>query len=273
MGHVASKKRNGAASVKDQRSAAREKVKAMQEAQRRKDRRTRALIISAGVVVAAILVTVGVFAITGAREESAAQEAALSEVVVPAGVTDDGGIVATGPDDAGDAPVTVTEYLDYQCPACQQFDLTVGPYLKDQVDQGTVELEYHPVNFLDSMSSGTRYSSRAGNAAYCTVTNGGDIVAFSDTLYAQQPPEGGQGLPDEDLVSAARDAGASEAVEQCIADETHTGFVAQQNEQAFASEADGGVGIEGTPAVFVNGELVENTSLAGVQAAVEAAQQ
>lgn len=268
--HVASKNSSGS-SVKDQKSAAREKVRAMQEAQRRKDRRTRALIISAGAVVAAILITIGVFAITNVQQENAAKDANLSKVVEPAGVTDTGGITAAGPDGA-EPPVKVVEYLDYQCPACKQFDLAVGPYLKEQVAAGTVELEYHPVNFLNGQSGGTRYSSRSGNAAYCTATNGGDIAAFSDTLYAEQPPEGGQGLPDEDLVKAARDAGASAEVEQCIADETYTGYVTQQNDEAFAKEADGGVGIGGTPAIFIDGKMLEDNSLAGVQAAIEAAQ-
>ncbi len=269
MGHVASK--NSGGSSKDQRSAAREKVKAMQEAQRRKDRRTRALIISAGVVVAAVLITIAAVAITNVQQENAAKEANLGEVVVPPGATDAGGITVAGAAGAAQAPVVVQEYLDYQCPACKQFDLAVGPYLKDQVAQGSIELEYHPLGFLDQFSSGTRYSTRSANAAFCVAaSDGGDIAAFSDTLYAEQPPENASGLPDEDLVRAATDAGAGEDVEQCITGETYSGYVADQSEKASEGSGDGPK-IDGTPTVIVDGDVVQNPTLANVQAAVEGA--
>ena len=244
----------------------------MQEAQRRRERRQRSLIITSAVVVAVLLVGVVVFAITRAQ----ANQPDLAKVVVPPGVSSTGGIPKAGPAGAADQPVKVVEYLDYQCPACQQFDATVGPYLKQQIAAGNVEMEYHPVNFLDRASSGTRYSSRAGSAAYCTATNGGDIETFSDTLYAEQPPENGNGLPNADLVKAARDAGASAEVEQCITSETYTGYVTQQNDKAFGTTGDG-LDIGGTPAVFIAGKKVENASggppsLQDVQAAIQAAQ-
>ena len=254
--------------MKDQRSAAREKVRAMQEAQRRSERRQRSLIITSAVVVAALLVGLVVFAITRAQ----ANQPDLANVVVPTGVSDTGGITAAGPAGAADQPVKVVEYLDYQCPACQQFDLTVGPYLKEQVAAGNIEVEYHPLGFLDNQSS-TRYSTRSANAAYCLANDGrGDISEFSDTLYAEQPPEGGDGLPDADLVSAAKEAGASDAVEQCITSETHSGYVTQQTEAAQALQDGGQPLVQGTPTVLVDGKKVEN-SLPAVTAAVQAAQQ
>lgn len=254
--------------VNGQRGAAREKVRAMQEAQRRKERRQRSLIITSAVVVAAILIGVVVFAVTRAQ----ANQPDLATVVVPPGITDTGGItkVAAG---TGTTPVKVVEYLDYQCPVCKQFDAQVGPYLKQEIAAGNVEMEYHPVNFLDPSSGGTRYSSRAGSAAYCTATNGGDIEAFSDTLYAEQPPENGQGLPNARLVEAARDAGASAKAEKCIIGETYTGYVTQQNDQAFKKTGDG-PRIGGTPAVFVDGKQIAPEGLPTldqVKAAIDAA--
>ena len=264
----------GVASTKntaDQRSVAREKVRAMQEAQRRRERRQRSLIITSAVVVAALLVGLVVFAITRAQ----ANQPDLAKVVVPPGITSTGGITAKGPAGAADQPVKVVEYLDYQCPICKQFDITVGPFLKEQIAAGAIEMEYHPINFLDKGGSTTRYSSRAGNAAYCTSANGGDIMKFSDTLYAEQPPEGGAGLPNEDLVSAAKEAGASDAVEKCITSETYTGYVTQQNDRALKQTGDGPK-IKGTPAVFVDGKEVGAGQLPTVQdmqAAIQAAQQ
>ncbi len=244
----------------------------MQEAQRRKDRRTRALIISAGAIIAAVLITIGVVAITNVQKDDAAKGANLEKVVEPAGVSETGGIAAAGPDGA-QPPVKVVEYLDYQCPACAQFDLTVGPYLKEQVAAGAVELEYHPLGYLDQFSSGTRYSTRSANAAYCVAgSDGGDIVKFSDTLYAQQPPENANGLPDADLVKAAKDAGAGDDVEKCITSETHSGYVTEKSQET--SELEDGKGqklVQGTPTVVVGGDVVANPTIANVQAAIEGA--
>lgn len=248
----------------DQRSVAREKVRAMQAAQRRKERRQRSLIITSAIVVAAILVGVVIFAISSAQ----AGKPDLAKVVVPPGITKTGGITKAVA--SASSPVKVVEYLDYQCPACRQFDAEAGPYLKQQIADGKIALEYHPVNFLDQNGSTTRYSSRAGSAAYCTAANGGDIETFSDTLYAEQPPEGGQGLPNSRLVKAARDAGASAKVEKCITGETYTGYVTQQNDQAFKKTGDG-PRIGGTPSVFVDGKQVASPALANVKAAIDGA--
>lgn len=241
----------------------------MQEAQRRKERRQRATIITSAVVLGAILVGVVIFAVARAQ----ANQPDLSKVVVPPGITETGGIVKPAADGGAAEPVRVTEYLDYQCPICQQFDAQVGPYLKQEIAAGNVEMEYHPINFLDNGGSTTRYSSRSANAAYCTAANGGDIETFSDTLYAEQPEEGGEGLPDERLVQAARDADATAEVESCIADETYTGYVTQQNDLALKQTGDG-PRINGTPTVLVDGEQIGDgafPSLEIVQAAVEGA--
>lgn len=263
MGCVASTKNTA-----DQRSVAREKVRAMQEAQRRSERRQRSLIITSAVVVAVLLVGLVVFAVTRAQ----ANQPDLAKVVAPTGVTDTGGISAAGPAGAADQPVKVVEYLDYQCPACQQFDLTVGPYLKEQVAAGAVEMEYHPLNFLGERGSSTQYSARSANAAYCLADDGkGDIEKFSDTLYAEQPAEGGAGLPDQDLVSAAKDAGASGAVEQCITSQTHTGYVEQQTKAATAPQDGKPATVQATPTVIIDGKTLQDTSLAGVTAAIQAA--
>ena len=33
------------------------------------------------------------------------------------------------------APVTITEYADYQCPACQSFEMVEFPYVKERLIQ------------------------------------------------------------------------------------------------------------------------------------------
>lgn len=183
----------------------------------------------------------------------------VGTVVAVLAVVVDGGVV-TG---ESSAPVTVTVYADYLCPFCARFEGEVSPWLDEQREAGEVAVDYRPISILDNASS-TRYSTRAANAAACVADTSPDSFAdVNVALFAAQPPEGGPGLPDEDLVRIAEDAGATD-VEACVADRTFTDWVATVTDQASRD------GVTSTPTVLVDGEPVE-ASLEAVQAAVEAA--
>ena len=245
-----------------------EKARALREEAARRQRRRRTALASAGLVVALLVALVVALALS--RSGSAGAPAAA-----PAGTTERGGVLTGAPD----APVTVTVYLDLQCPACRAFEEQAGPWLEQQRAAGAVEVEVVPIAILDRLSSGTEYSTRAASAVHCVAADGADggagggasrVPAFTAALYAEQPPEGGTGLPDDDLVQAAREAGASPEVEGCITGGTYRDLVAQTTETALASTGDGGGGVTGTPTVLVNGRAVE-ASLPALQAAVQAA--
>ena len=114
----------------------------------------------------------------------------------PPGLTSDGA-VRFG---AADAPVTLQAVEDFQCPICQQFESTNADLLRSYRDGDQVAVEYRPIAFLDRMSS-TEYSTRALNASMCVLEDAGKDawLKYHQSLYANQPPENGAGLPDSDL--------------------------------------------------------------------------
>ncbi|MGH3446334.1 MAG: DsbA family protein [Nocardioidaceae bacterium] len=231
----------------ERRSAAAAKVAEMQRAQRAKDRRRQGLTVT-GIVVALIIVLVGAFVLI--QNQRSAKDVAGKEVK---GVTADYGFVLG----KKSAPVKVIAYEDFQCPVCKNFEDSSGDTLSKYVKDGTVQLEYRPIAFLDQMSS-TQYSTRSLNAAACVMDADGihTFKKFHDSLYANQPPENGDGLPDSQLVSLANKAGANgKGVATCIKQEKHKDWTASATEAASKSSAmHKGLG---TPAVLVNGDLLD----------------
>jgi protein-disulfide isomerase len=150
----------------------------------------------------------------------------------------------------GSGPVQIDIYEDFICPACGQFEQQVGSYIEEQVSIGAISVEYRPIAFLDRMST-TDYSSRAVNAAACVFDNEGaeTFHEFHDLLFANQPPEGGTGLSDDELTALAEQAGADD-VDSCIADGEFDGWVEEANDSASQNN------VVSTPTVYVAGEEV-----------------
>jgi hypothetical protein len=65
-----------------------------------------------------------------------------------------------------DDGVTVDAYIDFLCPYCKLFEETSGLLLGAMVADGSATVIYHPMGFLDGLST-TRSSSRAAAAFGC----------------------------------------------------------------------------------------------------------
>jgi protein-disulfide isomerase len=171
---------------------------------------------------------------------------------------------ATGP---ADAPVTVDVYEDFLCPVCRRFEEQVGGTLDQLVREGTVQVRYRPIAILDRFSPDD-YSTRALNAAAVVADAAGveAFLAFHDELFAAQPPEGGPGLPDEELSDLAARAGAGgTGAAEGIPDLRFAGWAARVTDQASRQ------GVTGTPTVLVDGTPLADRSAAGLETAVHAA--
>ncbi|MFC7481092.1 DsbA family protein [Luedemannella flava] len=66
-------------------------------------------------------------------------------------------------------------------------------------------------------------------------------------------PEGGDGLPDDQLIQIGRDVGLSDTFAQCVTGGTYLTWVPKVT--AAASER----GLRGTPTAFVNDKQIEST--------------
>ncbi|SCL29136.1 Protein-disulfide isomerase [Micromonospora nigra] len=234
-------------SRKDRRDAAR--VVREQIARERRRRRTLWTTAAAvAVLVVAGLIGWGVWSSQRADDWTA-----------PPGANDSGtGIVV------GSGPVTVDVYEDYLCPACKQFEQASGATLDELVTEGKVRVVYHPVAYLNRYSS-TEYSTRSSAAAGCAA-EGGKFSEFSEALFERQPPEGGAGLSDDELIDIGVGVGLDrDTFGSCVRDDTYTGWTEHVTEEASRA------GIAGTPTILVDGQRVQDWTPENIRAAVEAA--
>lgn len=231
---------------------------AEQAAAAARQRRRRQL--SAGLVVAGVVLVVAVTIVVQTARTSVDADSA-----VPANIAaGTAGAFAVG---QPDAPVVVDLYEDFQCPACRQFEEATGDTVDDLVDDGSIQVRYHPIAILDRFSTDD-YSTRSANAAAVVADEAGPAAfgEFHRLLYDQQPAEGGPGLTDDELVSTAAAAGASGTdVEDAIRNLRYGDWVQTVADQASRD------GITGTPTILVDGEVLQDRSAVGLIAAVEAA--
>jgi len=135
-------------------------------------------------------------------------------------------------------------YLDPMCPACAAFGTTVEPELR-ATDGVTVVL--HPIAFLDDQSADGSYSTRAASAIREVAAGSpGELEAFVQRLWQFQPAEGST-LTDEQLGEHALAVGVPEEVVARFPEHRYAGAVADSTDAAFAA------GVQGTPAVYVDG--------------------
>lgn len=177
-----------------------------------------------------------------------------ADVVVPPGATASGVTVGSAT-----APVTLDVYLDFQCPACRSYEIRSGATIDELVDSGAARVVYHPVAYLDRFS-GTRYSTRSSAASGCAA-EAGVFPQYLELLFAEQPAEGGDGLPEETLVALGDQAGAGPGFAACVAEDRYAGWTAALTDEASRA------GITSTPTVLADGREIERTD-AALRAAV-----
>ncbi|MGW3354465.1 DsbA family protein [Streptomyces bungoensis] len=169
----------------------------------------------------------------------------------------DGIVVAAG-------PVQVDAFIDFLCPFCKQFEGKSGPILDELAGDEAISLVYHPMGFLDDLST-TRYSSRASAASGC-ASDGGHFMEYLYALFDNQPPEGGPGLSDDELVELGRAVGlADSSFAECVRQGVYLDWSSYVTETAVQR------GVGGTPTVAVQGVAVPanpRTILAAVRAAL-----
>lgn len=148
-----------------------------------------------------------------------------------------------------DAPVTIVEWSDYECPFCKRFFSTTLDQLKEKyIDTGKVKLVYRdfPLGFHDPLATQEAY------AANCAREQGDDetYFAYHDLIF-NTTSGNGRGLQTEQLYDMASQLNLDEAkFKECVESEKY-------KEEVAKDIADGQkAGIRGTPGFLVNGQLV-----------------
>lgn len=138
-----------------------------------------------------------------------------------------------------DAPVTIVEFSDFQCPYCQRAGPVVKAILDRYPEQVRVVYRHLP---LDNIHPRAR---PAAQASVCADEQG-HFWSYHDQIFANP-----RALSDEDLRRYAGEIGADVgAFEACLASPRGVGKVAKDVAEAQA------LGITGTPAFIINGLVV-----------------
>jgi len=157
-----------------------------------------------------------------------------------------------------DAPVTVVEYTDFQCPFCERgYKIMKDQILKEY--EGKVRWVYKsmPLSFHD-------WAEPAAMAAECVKAQSPDqFWKMHDMIFDRQG----------DISSAEVDAKMGEFVKKIGADEKafaacYDGKKTLEIVRRDTDEA-GSMGISGTPAFVINGKLISGADYASIKRTVD----
>lgn len=254
----------------DARAAAKERARELRALHRKQERRRR-LIVQLSVLGGALII-IGVVAVTLVTMNQSPARGPLNMASDGIKIGADLKAVRTSglassatPSPSETNPVDVVEirlYVDYLCENCGTFDRNNSEQLRTWVSSGAATLEIHPIALLKS--AGNQYSLRAANAAACVAEYSPDsFFDFHEALFRNQPEEGSEGLPDEELVDRARKAGVANLskVETCIEKRRFTSWVQEATVRALNGPIPGADidAITSAPTVIVNGKRFQYT--------------
>lgn len=209
-------------------------------------------------VIAALLVAAcGPQMATPVPEEEAAStpaspsatEAAPATEESPSGETgSSAGYTAVDPDDwhvqgPADAPVTIIEYSDFECPYCARYSTETYPQIKEQyIDKGQVRyiFRHFPLQFHAQ-------ALPAAQAAECAGEQG-KFWEMHDALFENQAEWSGSADAQAYFGDLAEELGLARAeFEACVSSDKYAAKVQEDLEAGLAD------GVSGTPAFRING--------------------
>ncbi len=134
------------------------------------------------------------------------------------------------------APVTIVEFSDYQCPFCKRAQPTLQLLAAKYGDRVAFAYKDFP---LDDIHPQAR---TAAEAAHCAADQG-KYWEYHDALFVLSPE-----LTRDKLLEAARRTGINEAaLAACVDSHKYKALVEQDTAQGQR------LGVDGTPAFFING--------------------
>ncbi|MFQ5514706.1 MAG: thioredoxin domain-containing protein [Myxococcota bacterium] len=134
-----------------------------------------------------------------------------------------------------DAPVTLIEFSDYQCPFCRRAEPTVAQVLERYGDRVRFIFRHYPLEFHDR-------ARPAAEAAACAEDQG-RFWEYHERLFAAEGV-----LSDADLERIAKETDLDlEAFRSCLSEHHALERVNQDVEEGTQA------GVNGTPAFFING--------------------
>jgi protein-disulfide isomerase len=151
------------------------------------------------------------------------------------------------------APVTMVEYIDLQCPICQRFETDVMPTIVPRfIKTGTVRLIARPIAFIGP-------DSTRGRLAALAAARQNRFFEFAQLLYFNQGTEN-SGWLDDNFVRAAYSS--IPGLNVAAAEKAQSESTISQEADQYDSQADAD-NVRGTPTILVGktgGKLTEVVS-------------
>ena len=141
-----------------------------------------------------------------------------------------------------DAPITIVEFGDYQCPYCGRAESTVQDLLKKY--SGKVKLAFRdfPLSAIHPFADGAAEASRCAEAQ-------NKFWPMHDAMYANQSK-----LTQDDLIKTASSLGMNgDTFASCMKADTYKAAIQQDMETGQKA------GVTGTPAFFINGRFLNGS--------------
>ncbi len=229
------------------------------------------IIIGSCIIALSILLSGGVLEVKGLTAKklgnTATASTAPSASSAPAAAAPETGPVKVSIDDdaiLGDknAPLTMVEFSDYECPFCKRyFDQTYPEIKKNYIDTGKLKVVFRdlPLSFHDPMAT------KEAIAATCAKEQGGDEAYYKmhDALFTKTTSNG-NGLTIDNLYTIAGEIGLNAGnFKTCLDSDKYKSEVSKDLADAGAAGADG------TPTFFIGKSdpsgTIEGTRLVGAQ--------
>jgi protein-disulfide isomerase len=137
------------------------------------------------------------------------------------------------------APVLLVVFSDFQCPYCKRFSSTIKEVLKQYGNKVHLVFRQFPLTDIHPNARQAAEASLCANAQ-------GRFWEMHDLLFADQ-----SNLKDEDLKSRASKLGLDTAAFNACLDSKRYNAQIEEDQRAAAA-----AGVDGTPALFVNGRFL-----------------
>ncbi|SDI95936.1 Protein-disulfide isomerase [Ferrimonas sediminum] len=138
---------------------------------------------------------------------------------------------------AQDAPITLIEYSDFECPFCKQFHATAKQLVDQSEGQINWVYRHYPLYFHNPGAQ------KQAEASECAFQLGGDKVftQYTDTIY-HRTRSGGKGFPLTQLTPLAEELGLdANAFQECLDNDSQASRVQEDFDEGAS------IGITGTP--------------------------
>ncbi len=145
------------------------------------------------------------------------------------------------------APVKITEYMDFQCPACARGAIMIRQFMAAYPDKLFVEMKHFPLEQIHP------HAVRSSRYAECSARQG-KFWPMHDVLVDKQNDWKGMVNADVYFQQVAKDIKLDFwKLESCLTDDSIKNFIMAEKTEGEAR------GVQSTPTYFINNEMVVGT--------------